>query len=45
MLVNLIYKLSLEGDTSDIKAPGQFVNIELEGFYLRRPLRMRLGGW
>lgn len=38
MLVNSIYKLSLEGDTSDIKAPGQFVNIELEGFYLRRPL-------
>ena len=28
----------LEGDTSDITAPGQFVNIKLDGFYLRRPI-------
>ena len=28
----------LEGDTQWIKRPGQFVNIELEGLYLRRPI-------
>ena len=32
-----VYKMVLAGDTSDITAPGQFVNIKLEGFYLRRP--------
>ena len=26
------------GDISDITAPGQFVNIKLDGFYLRRPI-------
>jgi len=33
-----VYKLVLEGDTGGITAPGQFVNIELEGFFLRRPI-------
>lgn len=33
-----IYKMVLEGDTSVIKAPGQFVNIKLQGNYLRRPI-------
>lgn len=33
-----VWHMTLEGDTSHITAPGQFVNIELEGFYLRRPL-------
>ncbi len=33
-----IYKMILEGDTSAITAPGQFVNIKLDGFYLRRPI-------
>ena len=33
-----VYKMVLAGDTSDIAAPGQFVNIKLEGFYLRRPI-------
>ena len=28
----------LEGDISEITAPGQFVNIKLDGFYLRRPI-------
>ncbi len=32
------FELKLEGDTSDITKPGQFVNIELEGHYLRRPI-------
>ena len=32
------YLWSLKGDISDISAPGQFVNIKLSGFYLRRPI-------
>ena len=28
----------LEGDTSDITVPGQFLNLQLDGFYLRRPI-------
>jgi len=32
------YECKLAGDTSDITAPGQFVNIKLDGFYLRRPI-------
>ena len=32
------YEWVLEGDTSHITAPGQFVNIKLDGFYLRRPI-------
>jgi len=32
------YEWVLSGDTSDITAPGQFVNIRLDGFYLRRPI-------
>lgn len=33
-----VYRMMLTGDTSAITAPGQFVNIKLEGLYLRRPL-------
>ncbi len=33
-----VYKMTLIGDTSAITAPGQFVNIKLDGFYLRRPI-------
>ncbi len=33
-----VWKLILEGDTTAITAPGQFVNILLEGKYLRRPI-------
>ena len=33
-----VFKMILEGDTSQITNPGQFINIELEGFYLRRPI-------
>ena len=32
------YLCVLEGDVSDISASGQFVNIKLDGFYLRRPI-------
>ena len=31
-------EMVLVGDVSDITAPGQFVNIKLDGFYLRRPI-------
>ncbi len=34
----LIYKMRLAGDVSAITAPGQFVNIQLDGFFLRRPI-------
>ena len=37
-LTAAVYKMRLNGDTSAITAPGQFVNIRLDGFYLRRPL-------
>ena len=33
-----IYRLRLAGDTSAITAPGQFVNLKLAGFFLRRPI-------
>lgn len=33
-----VYRMVLEGDTQWITRPGQFVNIELDGFYLRRPI-------
>jgi len=32
------YELLLSGDTSAITAPGQFVNLELPGKFLRRPI-------
>lgn len=33
-----VFKMVLSGDTSHITSPGQFVNIKLDGFYLRRPI-------
>ncbi len=33
-----VMKMVLSGDTSRITSPGQFVNIRLEGFFLRRPI-------
>lgn len=32
------YEMELTGDASDITRPGQFVNIKLDGFFLRRPI-------
>lgn len=32
------YFMSLEGDTSAITKSGQFINIKLDGFFLRRPI-------
>ena len=33
-----VYKMTLRGDTSAIHNAGEFVNIQLDGFYLRRPI-------
>lgn len=32
-----VFRMRLEGDTDDLR-PGQFVNIKLEGLFLRRPI-------
>ena len=37
-LTDTVYKMVLAGDTSDITNCGQFVNIKLEGLFLRRPI-------
>ena len=33
-----VYRMALRGDTAPITAPGQFVNLQLNGLYLRRPI-------
>jgi dihydroorotate dehydrogenase electron transfer subunit len=33
-----VWKMKLTGDCSDITSPGQFVNIKLDGLFLRRPI-------
>ena len=37
-IAKAVFRLSLCGDISAIIKPGQFVNIKLDGFFLRRPL-------
>lgn len=37
-LTQNVYEMRLSGDTTDITAPGQFVNIHIDGLYLRRPI-------
>ena len=37
-LTESIFRIILEGDTSAVTAPGQFVNIKLPGRFLRRPI-------
>ena len=37
-LTDTVMRLRLQGDTSAITRPGQFVNIRLEGRFLRRPI-------
>ena len=37
-LTDSVYKMVLAGDTSAITAAGQFVNIQLDGMFLRRPI-------
>ena len=33
-----VYRMVLRGDVSGIKNPGEFINLKLDGFYLRRPI-------
>lgn len=37
-LTKNVYKMILSGDTSHITRPGQFVNIKIDGLFLRRPI-------
>ena len=37
-IADITYEMVLSGDCSDITKPGQFVNIKLDGFFLRRPI-------
>ncbi len=37
-LTDTVYRLLLSGPCGEITAPGQFVNVSLPGFFLRRPI-------
>lgn len=37
-IADITYEMVISGDCSDITKPGQFVNIKLDGFFLRRPI-------
>ncbi len=37
-LTATVFKMKLQGDVSEITSPGQFVNIKLQGLFLRRPI-------
>ncbi len=37
-LNDTIFRMELEGETDQLTRPGQFVNLQLEGCYLRRPI-------
>lgn len=37
-LTSNVYKMTLAGDTKAIERPGQFVNIQIDGLFLRRPI-------
>ena len=37
-LTDTVYEMVLEGDCSGMERPGTFVNLKIEGFYLRRPI-------
>ena len=37
-LTAAVWRMTLAGDTRAITAPGQFVNLKLDGFFLRRPI-------
>ena len=38
LIADNTYEMVLKGDCTDITKPGQFVNIKLDGFFLRRPI-------
>ena len=37
-LTDTVWRMRLRGDTSAVTGPGQFVNIQLDGLFLRRPI-------
>ncbi len=37
-LNDTIFRMELEGETQELTRPGQFVNLQIEGCYLRRPI-------
>lgn len=37
-LTENIFRMKLRGDVSAVSAPGQFINIRIDGYYLRRPI-------
>ena len=37
-IADAIYEMRLLGDTTALTAPGQFVNLKIDGLYLRRPI-------
>ncbi len=37
-LTDAVYRMELQGDTTAITRPGQFVNLHIDGCYLRRPI-------
>ena len=37
-LTDSVMRMRLRGDTSAVTRPGQFVNVQLDGFFLRRPI-------
>ena len=37
-LTDSVMRMKLQGDVSAVTAPGQFINIRLDGLYLRRPI-------
>lgn len=37
-LTSDVFQMKLGGDISSVKNPGEFVNIKIDGFYLRRPI-------
>ncbi|MDD2218061.1 MAG: dihydroorotate dehydrogenase electron transfer subunit [Eubacteriales bacterium] len=38
LIASNVYEIVLSGDVSSIVSPGQFVNIKLDGLFLRRPI-------
>ena len=39
-LTSSVFRMVLWGDTSEMTAPGQFVNLKLDGLFLRRPISL-----
>jgi dihydroorotate dehydrogenase electron transfer subunit len=39
-LTDNVYRMKLTGDVSEFTAPGQFLNIKIDGLFLRRPISL-----